>query len=57
MNICCNVLNANFAIVLFSIDDMSGRVRDIKEFEKGNLRNSLGMRARQNVVYEMGYYM
>lgn len=52
----CNAADISFAIILLSADDMAGAVRDIKGVKDDNLRDSLEMRARQNVVYEMGYF-
>lgn len=51
----CNAKNINFAIILLSGDDLAASVRDLNGFQDVEVRARLEKRARQNVVFEMGY--
>lgn len=51
-----NADRINFAIILLSADDLAASVRDLKGVKDEDLRQHLEMRARQNVVFEMGYF-
>lgn len=51
-----NAEHINFAIILLSADDLAASVRDLKGVKDEDLRQHLEMRARQNVVFEMGYF-
>lgn len=51
-----NAEGINFAIILLSADDMAASVRDLNDVKDEELRKHLEKRARQNVVFEMGYF-
>lgn len=51
-----NAEDINFAIILLSADDLAASVRDLNGVKDEELREHLEMRARQNVVFEMGYF-
>ncbi len=51
-----NAAKIRFAIILLSADDMAASVKDLKGVDDKDLRTKLEMRARQNVVFEMGYF-
>lgn len=46
----------NFAIILLSADDLAASVRDLNGVMDEEVRQHLELRARQNVVFEMGYF-
>lgn len=46
----------NFAIILLSGDDLAASVRDLNGVKDEEVRQHLELRARQNVVFEMGYF-
>jgi len=51
-----NAENINFAIILLSADDLASSVRDLEGIKDEEVRQHLEKRARQNVVFEMGYF-
>ena len=51
-----NAEHINFAIILLSADDLAASVIDLNGVQDKDLRPHLKMRARQNVVFEMGYF-
>lgn len=51
-----NAENINFAIILLSGDDLAASVRDLEGVQKDEVVERLEKRARQNVVFEMGYF-
>jgi predicted nucleotide-binding protein len=51
-----NAENIQFAIILLSGDDLAASVKDLEGVKDGNVRERLEKRARQNVVFEMGYF-
>lgn len=51
-----NAESINFAIILLSADDLAASVRDISEVKDEEVHQHLEKRARQNVVFEMGYF-
>lgn len=51
-----NAENIQFAIILLSGDDLAASVKDLEDVEDEDVRKSLEKRARQNVVFEMGYF-
>lgn len=51
-----NAENIQFAIILLSGDDLAASVKDLEGVEDEDVRKSLEKRARQNVVFEMGYF-
>ena len=51
-----NVEDINFAIILLSADDLAASVRDLNGVKEDELHQHLEKRARQNVVFEMGYF-
>lgn len=51
-----NAEDINFAIILLSADDLAASVRELNVVKDEELRQHLEMRARQNVVFEMGYF-
>lgn len=51
-----NAESINFAIILLSADDLAAAVRDLNGVKDEELRQHMEMRARQNVVFEMGYF-
>lgn len=51
-----NVESINFAIVLLSADDLAASARDLNGIEGEDVLHHLEKRARQNVVFEMGYF-
>lgn len=52
-----NADSINFAIILLSGDDLAASVCDLNGVENEELRQRLEKRARQNVVFEMGYFV
>lgn len=52
----CNAESINFAIILLSADDLAAAVRVLNDVKDEELRQRLEKRARQNVVFEMGYF-
>ena len=52
----CNAERINFAIILLSADDLAASARDLKDVNDDEIRRHLEKRARQNVVFEMGYF-
>lgn len=52
-----NAQNIRFAIILLSADDKAASVKDLDGVDDSELRNRLEKRARQNVVFEMGYFV
>lgn len=51
-----NAESIRFAIILLSADDLGSSVRDLDGVKDEEVRQHLEMRARQNVVFEMGYF-
>lgn len=51
-----NAENIQFAIILLSGDDLAASVKDLEGVKDEEVRNRLEKRARQNVVFEMGYF-
>ena len=51
-----NAEGINFAIILLSADDLAASVRDLNGVKEDELNQHLEKRARQNVVFEMGYF-
>ena len=51
-----NAESINFAIILLSADDLAASVRDLNGVKDEELKQRLEKRARQNVVFEMGYF-
>lgn len=51
-----NAERINFAIILLSADDLAASVPDLNAVKNEDLRQHLEKRARQNVVFEMGYF-
>ena len=51
-----NAENIQFAIILLSGDDLAASVKDLEGVKDENVRERLVKRARQNVVFEMGYF-
>lgn len=51
-----NAESINFAIILLSADDLAASVRDLNKVKDEELRQQMEKRARQNVVFEMGYF-
>ena len=51
-----NAEDINFAIILLSADDLAASVRDLNGVKDDELLQHLEKRARQNVVFEMGYF-
>ena len=51
-----NAEDINFAIILLSADDLAASIRDLNGVKEDELRQHLEKRARQNVVFEMGYF-
>ncbi len=51
-----NAERINFAIILLSADDLAASVHDLNAVKNEDLRQHLEKRARQNVVFEMGYF-
>ena len=51
-----NADDINFAIILLSADDLAASVRDLTGVKDIELCQHLEKRARQNVVFEMGYF-
>lgn len=51
-----NAENIQFAIILLSGDDLAASVKDLEGVEEKDVRMKLEKRARQNVVFEMGYF-
>ncbi len=52
----CNAASINFAIILLSADDLAASECDLNGVKNEDLRQRLEKRARQNVVFEMGYF-
>jgi len=51
-----NADSITFAIILLSADDLAASVRELQGVKDEDLRQRLEYRARQNVVFEMGYF-
>ena len=51
-----NAEHINFAIILLSADDLAASVIELEGVKDDDLRQHLEKRARQNVVFEMGYF-
>ncbi len=51
-----NAANIKFAIILLSADDLAASVLELNDVKDGEVRQHLENRARQNVVFEMGYF-
>lgn len=51
-----NAANIKFAIILLSADDLAASVRELNGVKDSDVRQHLENRARQNVVFEMGYF-
>jgi len=51
-----NAEDIHFAIILLSADDLAASDRDLSGVKDEELRQHLEKRARQNVVFEMGYF-
>lgn len=51
-----NAENTFFAIILLSGDDLAASVSELEGLEDEEIRSKLEKRARQNVVFEMGYF-
>lgn len=51
-----NAESINFAIILLSADDLAASVCDLNGVKDKEVRQHLEKRARQNVVFEMGYF-
>lgn len=51
-----NAESISFAIILLSADDLGSSVRDLDGVKEVEVRQHLEMRARQNVVFEMGFF-
>jgi len=51
-----NAENIQFAIILLSADDLATSKRDLEGVKEEEIKSKLEKRARQNVVFEMGYF-
>lgn len=52
-----NAAEANFAVILLSCDDMAVSNKDLeREAKERDFKAQYKPRARQNVIYEMGYF-
>lgn len=51
-----NAENIRFAIILLSGDDLASSIRDLEGVKDEEIKSKLEKRARQNVVFEMGYF-
>lgn len=52
-----NAKSISFAIILLSADDLAASCRDLNGVNNEDVRQHLENRARQNVVFEMGYFV
>ena len=51
-----NAQKINFAVILLSADDMAASVRELTGVRDEDIKSKLVLRARENVVFEMGYF-
>ena len=51
-----NAKKINFAVILLSADDMAASVRELEGLRDQDVKSKLALRARENVVFEMGYF-
>ena len=51
-----NAENIQFAIILLSGDDLATSIRNLEGAKDEEIKSKLEKRARQNVVFEMGYF-
>jgi predicted nucleotide-binding protein len=51
-----NAENIQFAIILLSGDDLATSIRNMEGVKDEEIKSKLEKRARQNVVFEMGYF-
>ena len=51
-----NAENIQFAIILLSGDDLAASIKDLEGVKDEDVGKRLEKRARQNVVFEMGYF-
>lgn len=52
-----NAGRAGFAVVLATADDLASTAKSLRESTKDDAIDRLQMRARQNVIFECGYFM
>ena len=51
-----NAQKINFAVILLSADDLTASVRELAGVNNEDVKARLSFRARENVVFEMGYF-
>ena len=51
-----NAKRITFAVILLSADDLAASVRELDGIKNEEIKGKLSFRARENVVFEMGYF-